>query len=131
MWLNGEKKGRDLVVPLICFRESNHLTILLKRFVPRLFLLDEVHTYMRLSIDMVQREVLCGPLLKIVAETHAKSRIEKRAFAILLEPSDEQCGDVLNLFIQSRFRSRGVSLKAEHSQYCYNRRPKYFELMTT
>ena len=99
--LIAEGRGRYLVFTPFCFKDGDHLTILLKQNGTRWFLSDEAHTYMRLSFDIDVRELLRGPRQKIIAKTLAEYGIEDRDGELLLEPSDEQYGDALNSFIQA------------------------------
>ena len=99
--LIAEGRGRYLVFTPFCFKDGDHLTILLKQNGTRWFLSDEAHTYMRLSFDIDVQELLRGPRQKIIAKTLAEYGIEDRDGELLLEPSDEQYGDALNSFIQA------------------------------
>ena len=99
--LIAEGRGRYLVFTPFCFKDGDHLTILLKQNGTRWFLSDEAHTYMRLSFDIDVQELLRGPRQKIIAKTLAEFRIEDRDGELLLELSDEQYGDALNSFIQA------------------------------
>ena len=99
--LIAEGAGRYLVFTPFCFNNGDHLTILLKRDGPRWVLSDGAHTFMRLSIDIDEQELLRGPRQKIIAETLAEFRIEDRDGELLLELSGGQYGDALNSFIQA------------------------------
>ena len=99
--LIAEGRGRYLVFTPFCFKDGDHLTILLKQNRTRWFLSDEAHTYMRISFDIDVQELLRGPRQKIIAKTLAEYGIEDRDGELLLEPSDEQYGDALNSFIQA------------------------------
>ena len=100
--LVAEGAGRYLVFTPFCFSDGDHLTILLKRDGPRLFLSDEAHTCMRLSFDIDVQELLRGPRQKIIADALSKFHVEDRNGELLLDLSDRQYGDALNSFIQAR-----------------------------
>ena len=99
--LIAEGTGRYQVFAPFCFKDGDHLTILLKQNGTRWFLSDEAHTYMRISFDIDVQELLRGPRQKIIAKTLAEYGIEDRDGELLLEPSDEQYGDALNSLIQA------------------------------
>ena len=99
--LVAEGAGRYLVFTPFCFNDGDHLTILLKQDGPCLFLSDEAHTYMRISFDIDEQELLRGPRQKIIAKTLDEFRIEDRDGELLLELSGGQYGDALNSFIQA------------------------------
>ncbi len=99
--LIAEGAGRYLIFTPFCFSDGDHLTILLKRDGPRWVLSDGAHTFMRLSFDIDEQELLRGPRQKIIAKTLDEFRIEDRDGELLLELSDEQYGDALNSFIQA------------------------------
>ena len=70
--LIAEGRGRYLVFTPFCFKDGDHLTILLKQNGTRWFLSDEAHTYMRISFDLDVQELLRGPRQKIIAKTLAE-----------------------------------------------------------
>ena len=99
--LIAEGAGRYLVFTPFCFNDGDHLTILLKRDGPRWVLSDGAHTFMRLSFDIDEQELLRGPRQKIIAKTLDEFQIEDRDGELLLELSGGQYGDALNSFIQA------------------------------
>ena len=99
--LMAEGAGRYQVFTPFCFKDGDHLTILLKQDGTRWYLSDEAHTYMRLTFDIDCEELLSGPRQQIIADALSKFQVEDRNGELLLDLSDGQYGDALASFIQA------------------------------
>ncbi|MDE0183517.1 MAG: DUF1828 domain-containing protein [Caldilineaceae bacterium] len=118
--LMDEGLGRFQVFTPFRFDDGDHLSIVLRQEGPRWFLSDEANTYMRLTYEIEEKELLRGTRQKIIASVLSTFQVEDRDGELLMEVPDGQYGDALFSFIQALLRItdvRYLSRERAHSTF--------------
>ena len=107
--LVAEGLNRYRVLTPFRFADGDHLVIVLKQDAEGWMLSDEAHTYMHLSYEMDERDLLRGTRQKIISDTLSVFQVEDRQGELVLSVPDEQYGDALYSFVQALLRVSNVS----------------------
>jgi len=107
--LAGEGLERFRVFTPFQFEDGDHLAIVLRREAGRWVLSDEGHTYMHLTYDLDERDLLKGTRAKIITNAISAFLIEDADGELKLPVPGEQFGDALYSFIQAILRISDVT----------------------
>ena len=91
------------------FEDGDHLVVVLKREGPGWVLTDEAHTYMHLTYEIDEKDLLSGTRQKIISNTLSMFQIEDRDGELVLAVPDERYGDALYSFVQALVKISDVS----------------------
>ena len=91
------------------FEDGDHLSIVLKRDMLSWTLSDEGHTFMRLTYDMDEADLLSGTRQQIISDALSVFRLEDRGGELVLNIPDDQYGDALFSFVQALLKIADVS----------------------
>lgn len=91
------------------FEDGDHLVIVLKQEENRWILTDEGHTYMHLTYDIEEKDLLEGNRQKIISNALSMYKIEDRDGEIITKIRDEEYGNALYSFIQALMRITDVT----------------------
>lgn len=86
--------------PLL-FDDGDEYAIVLKRDGGRWILTDEAHTYMRLSFDLEEEELLSGPRYDIIARALSMYDVEDRDGELILPVTEDNVGSAIFAFAQA------------------------------
>jgi hypothetical protein len=107
--LAGEGLERFRVFTPFQFEDGDHLAIVLRREAGRWVLSDEGHTYMHLTYDLDERDLLKGTRAKIITNALSAFFIEDADGELKLPVPDERFGDALYSFVQAILRISDVT----------------------
>lgn len=107
--LAGEGLERFRVFTPFQFEDGDHLAIVLRREGGRWLLSDEGHTYMHLTYDLDERDLLKGTRAKIITNALSAFFVEDTDGELRLPIPDEQFGDALYSFVQAILRISDVT----------------------
>ena len=107
--LSAEGIDRFRVFTPFLFEDGDHLAIVLKKEGMRWVLSDEAHTYMHLTYDIDEKDLLRGTRQKIISNALSTFRIEDRDGELILGVPDERYGDALYSFVQALLKITDVS----------------------
>lgn len=107
--LSREGMDRFRVFTPFLFEDGDHLAIVVKRENSTWILSDEGHTYMHLTYDLDEKDLLRGARQKVITNALSLFRIEDREGELLLRVVDDQFGDALYSFIQALLKVTDVS----------------------
>lgn len=91
------------------FEDGDHLAIVLKRENDKWFLTDEGHTYMHLTYDLDEKDLLKGTRQKIISNALSAFQVADRDGELVLSIPNEQFGDALYSFIQALMKISDVT----------------------
>jgi hypothetical protein len=107
--LASEGMDRYRVFTPFLFEDGDHLAIVLKRENSAWILTDEGHTYMHLTYELDEKDLVRGSRQKIISNTLSTFRVEDRDGELALPIPDGRFGDALYSFIQALLRVSDVS----------------------
>ena len=107
--LEAEGTNRYRVFTPFRFDDGDHLVIVLKREDGGWTLSDEAHTYMHLTYEMDEQDLLRGVRRKIIADALSVFGVEDRDGELRLVVPGERYGDALFSFSQALLRIAGLS----------------------
>jgi len=107
--LSSEGVDRFRVFTPFLFEDGDHLAIILKRDNSAWTLSDEGLTYMHLTYDLNEKDLLRGTRQKIITNALSAFRVEDHEGELLLHIANEQLGDALYSFIQALMKITDVS----------------------
>lgn len=91
------------------FEDGDHLAIVLKKEDSRWLLSDEGHTYMHLTYDVDEKDLLRGTRQKIISNALSAFQVEDRDGELVLKIENERYGDALYSFAQALLKITDVS----------------------
>lgn len=104
-----EGEGRYRVFTPFRFDDGDHLAIVLKRESLGWTLSDEGHTYMRLTYDVDEADLLKGTRQQIIADTLGMFQVADRDGELALPVPEGRYGDALFSFIQALVKIADIS----------------------
>jgi len=107
-----EGMDRFRVLTPFLFEDGDHLAIVLRKDGPAWLLSDEAHTYMHLTYDIDEKDLLRGTRQKIIAGALSSFQVEDRDGELVLPISDDRYGDALYSFVQALLKITDVSYLA-------------------
>lgn len=91
------------------FEDGDHLAITLKRDNSDWVLSDEGHTYMHLTYDIDEKDLLRGTRQKIINNALSIFKVEDREGELVLAIREDQYGDALYAFMQALVKITDIS----------------------
>ena len=91
------------------FEDRDHLAIVLKRSNGSWVLSDEGHTYMHLTYEISEKDILKGTRAKIISNALDAYAVEDLGGELLVRVPDQRFGDALYSFVQALLRITDVS----------------------
>ena len=107
--LASEGMNRYRVFTPFRFDDGDHLAIVLKRDLLGWTLSDEGHTYMRLTYDIDEEDLLTGTRQQIISDALAAYTVEDRDGELLISVQDGKYGNALFSFVQALLKVSDVS----------------------
>ncbi len=107
--LESEGADRYRVMTPFLFEDGDHLVILFKREENRWILTDEGHTYMHLTYDIDEKDLLEGNRQKIISNALSMFQVEDREGEIMFPVRNGEYGNALYSFIQALMRISDVT----------------------
>ena len=107
--LYAEGLNRFRVLTPFLFEDSDHLVIVLKREGAQWVLSDEAHTFMRLTYDIDEKDLLSGTRHKIITNALSRFGVEDRNGELTLCVPNERYGDALYSFVQALLKISDVT----------------------
>ena len=107
--LESEGINRYRVRTPFMFDDGDHLVAILKKQGDRWFLTDEGHTYMHLTYEMDERDLLRGSRQKIITTALSAFGIEDRSGELMIPIEGNGYGDALYSFIQGLLKITDVT----------------------
>lgn len=113
--LEADGQHRYRVFTPFQFDDCDFLSVVLKQVNEMWVLSDEGHTYMHLTYDMSERDLLKGTRAKVMTDALSAFSVEDREGELVLPISDDNFGDALYNFVQALLKITDVSyLSREH-----------------
>jgi hypothetical protein len=106
-----EQEGIDryrVFTPFL-FEDGDHLAIVLRRENDRWMLSDEGHTYMHVTYDIDEKDLLRGTRQKIITNALSVFKVEDRDGELILGIQEDQYGDALFSFSQALLKITDIS----------------------
>lgn len=103
-----EGMNRYRVLTPFRFDDGDHLVIVLKKEEEGWVLTDEAHTFMHLTYDIDEKDLLRGTRQKIIANTLSMFSVGDRDGELALAVPDERYGDALFSFTQALLKITDV-----------------------
>ena len=91
------------------FDDGDHLAIVLKRGMFGWTLSDEGHTYMRLTYDIDEEDLLTGTRQQIISDALTAYAVNDRDGELALEVPHDEYGDALFSFVQALLKISDIS----------------------
>lgn len=107
--LLSEGLNRYRVFTPFLFEDGDHLAIVLRRQGQRWLLSDEGHTYMHLTYDLEERELLRGTRQRVVTNALSAFGVEDTDGELLVRVRESEFGDALYSFVQALLRISDVT----------------------
>ena len=107
--LHAEGLNRFRVFTPFLFDDGDHLAIVLKWERTQWILSDEAHTFMRLTYDIDERDLLSDTRHKIIADALSMFGVEDRNGELTLSVPGERYGDALYSFVQAILKIADVT----------------------
>ena len=101
--------GRFRVFTPFRFDDGDHLAIVLKQLDDRWVLSDEAHTFMHLTYDIDEQDLLRVNRQKIISDALSVFRVEDRDGELMIDVPDQKFGDALYNFVQALLKITDVS----------------------
>ena len=92
------------------FEDGDHFSIVLRREGERWVLSDEGNTWMRLTYDLSERDLLSGSRRRVISDALSLFEIEDREGEFVISVAGERYGDALLAFVQGISRVASVAL---------------------
>ena len=109
IWMIPEGIDRFRVFTPFRFDDGDHLAIVLKQQDGRWMLSDEAHTFMHLTYDIDEQDLLRGTRQKIISDAVSVFHVEDRDGELVLDVPDQRFGDTLYDFVQALMKITDVS----------------------
>ncbi|MCY3835611.1 MAG: DUF1828 domain-containing protein [Anaerolineaceae bacterium] len=109
VWLTEEGVGRYRVFTPFQFDDGDHLSIVLKQVGKQWQLTDEAHTFMHLTYEIDEQDLLRGNRQTIIDKALSMFYVEDRDGELVLNIENGQYGDALYSFVQALLRITDVS----------------------
>lgn len=103
-----EGQDRYRVLTPFLFEDGDHLSIVLKREGNQWMLSDEGHTYMHLTYDLDEKDLLKGTRQKIIGNALSIFSVEDRDGELLIPIDGNRYGDALFSFTQALLKITDV-----------------------
>ena len=91
------------------FDDGDHLAIVLKQHNNQWMLSDEAHTFMHLTYDIDEQDLLRGNRQKIISDALSVFHVEDRDGELIIDVPDQKYGDALYDFVQALLKITDVS----------------------
>jgi len=91
------------------FDDQDHLAIVLKRSNGSWVLSDEGHTYMHLSYEISEKDLLRGTRAKVISNALDSFEVQDRDGELVIPVADEEYGHALYNFVQAVLRISDIS----------------------
>ena len=98
--LHSEGVDRYRVFTPFRFDDGDHLVVVFKKSGGRWVLTDEAHTFMHLTYDVDEKDLMQGTRQKIISDALSAFHIEDRNGELVIPITDNRYGDSLFSFIQ-------------------------------
>lgn len=108
--LVAEGLDRYRVLNPFLFDDGDHLSVVLRREGGAWVLSDEGNTWMRLTYDFKERDLLSGNRQKVISDALSVFRIEDREREFVIPVPEDRYGDALFSFVQGILKVASVSL---------------------
>jgi hypothetical protein len=107
--LSSEGVSRYRVFTPFMFEDGDHLAVVLKKERGQWLLSDEGHTYMHLTYDLDEKDLLKGTRQKIIGNALSAFGLEDREGELILTIQEDQYGDALFSFVQAILKVTDVT----------------------
>lgn len=107
--LASEGISRYRVFTPFMFEDGDHLSIILRKENGGWVLSDEGHTYMHLTYDLDEKDLLRGTRQKIITNALSLFSVQDREGELLIPIPDDHYGDALYSFIQALLKITDIS----------------------
>ncbi len=104
-----EGLGRYRVFTPFQFDDGDHLSIVLRQDDQQWQLSDEAHTFMHLTYDIDEQDLLSGNRQIIIDNALSMFQVEDHGGELVLNIANEQYGDALYSFVQALLKITDVS----------------------
>lgn len=105
-----DRAGRHRVLNPFRFDDGDHFSIVLRREGAKWVLSDEGNTWMRLTCEIGEEDLLRGSRRKVIADALSQFGIEDRDHEFVISVVGERYGDALLSFVQGISRVASVAL---------------------
>jgi hypothetical protein len=107
--ISSEGVGRYRVFTPFVFEDGDHLAVILRQEGGRWLLSDEGHTYMHLTYDLDEKDLLRGTRAKIITNALSAFGVEDREGELVISIPGDAYGDALYSFIQALLKISDVN----------------------
>lgn len=107
--ISAEGVGRFRVFTPFMFEDGDHLAIVMKSENGGWALSDEGHTYMYLTYDLDEKDLLRGTRQKIISNALSVFSVQDREGELIIPIQGDRYGDALYSFIQALLRITDVT----------------------
>jgi hypothetical protein len=107
--ITDEGVDRYRVFTPFLFEDGDHLSIVLKKEKNKWMLSDEGHTFMHLTYDIDEKDLLRGTRQKVISNALSTFYVQDRGGELFLEIEEERYGDALYSFIQALTKISDIS----------------------
>ena len=107
--LSSEGVSRYRVFTPFMFEDGDHLSIILRKENGGWVLSDEGHTYMHLTYDLDEKDLLIGTRQKIISNALSLFSVQDREGELLIPIPDDHYGDALYSFTQALLKITDIS----------------------
>lgn len=107
--LSAEGMRRFRVFTPFMFEDGDHLSIVMKGENGGWVLSDEGHTYMHLTYDLDEKDLLRGTRQKIITNALSVFSVQDREGELVIPVQDDRYGDALYSFVQALLRITDVT----------------------
>lgn len=107
--LSSEGVDRFRVFTPFLFDDGDHLSVILKRENSHWLLTDEGHTFMHLTYDLDEKDLLKGTRQKIISNSLSVFDVEDRNGELIFKIEDDHFGDALFSYTQALLKITDVS----------------------
>ena len=104
-----EGVDRFRVLTPFVFDDGDHLAIVLKKDLGEWVLTDEAHTFMHLTYDIDERDLLTGNRQRVIANALSRFDIADHEGELTLRVPNEEYGDALFSFVQGLLKVTDVT----------------------
>lgn len=91
------------------FDDGDHLVVVFKKSGEHWVLTDEAHTYMHLTYDVEEKDLMQGTRQKIISDALSAFHIEDRNGELVIPITDNRYGDSLFSFVQGILQITNIS----------------------
>jgi len=107
--ISSEGMNRFRVFTPFMFEDGDHLAIIMKSENGRWTLSDEGHTYMHLTYDLDEKDLMRGTRQKIITNALSVFGVQDRDGELMIPIHDSRYGDALYSFVQALLRITDVT----------------------